>query len=298
MAKPYLPNMPMIQQIGFNPKTGLPEPFGKKAGMECEIKKQLRILDEQNAVNRYTWYNLPSGLTGQLLERILYYRGQAMFFYMETNGRFYFLPYELSGSIDVYGRYLGTTPLQFAGGTIVNEKGKEKPWINGLIKHPVYEMPAELDEKIFLDGCVILRDYTNQISENIIPRQLLQDPLLGIMSEAIPMARTSLIASSGVRGVRVQDQDQAFSVEEASKGIQEAALTGKPLVPIVGSTEFQDLTNGSALKSEEYMLYLQALDNYRLSLYGLDTGGLFQKKSHMLEAEQSVNAGQDRKSVV
>lgn len=36
---------------------------------------------------------------------------------------------------------------------------------------------------------------------------------------------------------------------------------------------------------------MQGLDNYRLSLYGLDNGGLFQKKSHMLEAEQSMNAG-------
>lgn len=28
-----------------------------------------------------------------------------------------------------------------------------------------------------------------------------------------------------------------------------------------------------------------------MSLYGLDNGGLFQKKSHMLEAEQEMNAG-------
>jgi hypothetical protein len=36
---------------------------------------------------------------------------------------------------------------------------------------------------------------------------------------------------------------------------------------------------------------MQSLDNYRLSLYGLDNGGLFQKKSHMLEAEQNMNTG-------
>ena len=36
---------------------------------------------------------------------------------------------------------------------------------------------------------------------------------------------------------------------------------------------------------------MQSLDNFRLSLYGLDNGGLFQKKSHMLEAEQEANAG-------
>lgn len=36
---------------------------------------------------------------------------------------------------------------------------------------------------------------------------------------------------------------------------------------------------------------MQALDNFRLSMYGLENGGLFQKKSHMLEAEQKMNNG-------
>jgi hypothetical protein len=215
---------------------------------------------------------------------------------MPANGKFYFLPYALSGSVDVYGRYMGVTPLQFAGGTTSNEKGKEKPWINGLLKKPVYEVPFEIDEKLLEDGCVILKDYTPQLSETIIPRQILQDGLLDAMAEAIPMARTSLIANSGVKGIRVQGEGDALNVLNASKTIEQAAMNGQPYVPIQANTEFQELTNGNVLKSEEYLLYMQALDNYRLSLYGLSTGGLFQKKSHMLEAEQDMNAGHARLS--
>ena len=33
------------------------------------------------------------------------------------------------------------------------------------------------------------------------------------------------------------------------------------------------------------------MDNYRLSLYGLDNGGLFQKRQHMLQAEQEMSGG-------
>ena len=51
------------------------------------------------------------------------------------------------------------------------------------------------------------------------------------------------------------------------------------------------LTGGATGKAEEFLLAMQALDNFRLSLYGLDNGGLFQKKSHMLESEQQMNAG-------
>lgn len=295
MSEPRIPDLNTIIQTGVNPKTGLPLKMGIcDCQLKDNIRKQLRVLDEQNAINRYKWYNLPSGLSGQLLERILYYRGQGAFFFMKENNQFYFLPYTLSGSIDVYGRYMGITPLQFAGGTTSNEKGKERPWITGLTKKPVYEVKTEIDLNDFENDCVLLSDYSKQLGEMILPRQSIQDPLLDAMSEAIPLARTSLIANSGVRGMRVQTEDDADQVAIASSAIYKNAMDGRPFVPIVGKTEFQDLTNGTALKSEEYLLYLQALDNYRLSLYGLDSGGLFQKKSHMLEAEQNMNAGHAR----
>lgn len=292
MGQPKLPDINTIIQAGVDPKTGLPLKLGIcSCQLKDNIRKQLRVLDEQNAVNRYKWYNLPNGLSGQLLERILYYKGQAAFIYMKENNQFYFLPYALNGNIDVYGRYMGITPLQFAGGTTSNEKGKERPWITGLVKKPIYDIPMELDLETLDNGAVLLSDYSKQLGEMILPRQSIQDPLLDVMSEAVPLARTALVANSGVRGMRVQTEDDADQVAIASSAIYNAAMDGKPLIPIVAKTEFQDLTTGSALKSEEYLLYLQALDNYRLSLYGLDNGGLFQKKSHMLEAEQNMNAG-------
>ena len=297
IPKPKGPNIVPINlyaQAGINPKTGLP----LKASLACPcnlkegIKKQLAILDEQDAINRYKWYNLPSGLDGQLLERILYYTGQAAFFYMKSNDTFYFLPYSLNGNIDVYGRFLGITPLPFRGvSQSTDKKNKVKPWITGLVRKPVIEVPIEVDKNIFEEGCVLLHDYSIQDSETNIARKILQEPVLDAMAEAFPFARTSLIANSGVKGVRVQDATQAEAVNEASADITRSALEGNPFIAIIGSIEFQELTNGTALKSEEYLLYLQALDNYRLSLYGLETGGLFQKKSHMLEAEQSMNSG-------
>lgn len=284
-------NVKDIVAAGFDPKTGLPIKMGNaECQLEESIKLQLRILDEQNAVNRYVWYNLPSGLDGQLLERILYYRGQGMFFYFEADNNFYFLPYTLDGNIDVYGRYKGVTPCTFNGGT--DAKDLNKPWIGGLTFNPVYNMEdVVIGNTDATRSCVLLNDYSKQYSETILSRSLVQEPLLATMAEVFPMARTSLIANSGVKGVRVNNQDEQSNVQAASMSIANAAKTGNPWVPIVGSIDFQDLTNGTALKSEEYLLMMQALDNYRLSLYGLKNGGLFQKKSHMLESEQQMNDG-------
>lgn len=288
-GKPFLPNLQDIIAMGIDPKTGLPLKMVEGSQLKANIRKQLRIKDEQVAVNRYKWYNLPDSLDGELLERVLYYRGQGAFFYMETDNSFYFLPYALSGTIDVYGRYTGITPLPFNGTT---NDGKDRPWITGLTRKPVYSVKySELTMDDITKSCVLLYDYTKQISQNIIPRQVLNDPLLDVEAEMIPFMRTSCLLGTGVKGMRVNDADQQSSVDIAAKQVEGAALEGKPWIPIVGNIEFQEISEAANLKGADYMQALQSLDNFRLSLYGLETGGVFEKKAHMLQSEQDVNSG-------
>lgn len=298
--KPFLFDPTALIQAGIDPKTGLPIKFDNAIGCisKSEIKKELRIVDEQDALNRFVWYNLPKGLDARLIERILYYRGQGAFFQLDDT--FYFLPYALDGTIDVYGRFTGITPLPFTGSASTEKKDQKiQPWIVGLNFKPVYDIVDLADfenssieemDNFLKNSCVLLKDYSEQVSQTNIPRQMLNDPVLDIMSECVPFLRTALLNSTGVQGMRVDQESDAESVYAASSALNKAALTGQKYVPIVGHTEFQDLTSGATLKSEEFLLAMQALDNYRLSLYGLSTGGLFQKKSHMLESEQSMNA--------
>ena len=42
-------------------------------------------------------------------------------------------------------------------------------------------------------------------------------------------------------------------------------------------------------RAEEFLLAMQAIENFRLSTYGLDNGGLFIKKAHTLNREQDRN---------
>ena len=218
-----------------------------------------------------------------------------MFFYSNIDEKFYFLPYALNGEINIYGEFTRVIGLPFAGPA----KTEKEDGIEAFTRDVILDIDHEITEDEMYNGCVLLHDYTKQLSQTIISRQILQDPILGAMAEAIPFARTSLIANSGVKGMRVNDQDQANNVQLASQSVTNASKTGSPWIPIVGNIEFQDLTSaGSALKSEEYLIYLQALDNYRLSLYGLKNGGLFQKKSHMLESEQNMNENKAKAALI
>lgn len=286
---PFIPNIEPLIAAGINPKTGLPYKFG---GNPCHLKddmlKLFRVVDEQDAVRRYTWYNLPDGLNGELIERILYYKGQAMFFYIEDEG-FFFLPYALDGTIDVYGRYTGVTPIAFGNG---KTDGDEKPWISGLKRQPVYSIAIDqIEYSDWLDKCVLLHDYSKQISQTVLPRKVLNEPLLNFMSETMPFLRTSLALETGVKGVRVQDADQQASVDNASQQVIDSALTGDMFIPIVGNMEFQELGESGQGRSEDFLLALQSLDNLRLAMYGIDNGGLFQKKTTITDQQAAINGG-------
>jgi len=288
-------------QAGIDPKTGLPIKMAEADKvLKQSIKKQLRILDEQNSVNMFKWINLPTGLSSQELERLLYYRGQLAFFYLKELNQFYLLPYALDGTIDAYGRFNTIHPVPIASGSKDEAvKKSEKALADYLATkkfNVLYDivLPEDFAKKpdyYTNNCCVLLHDYTKQLSETLVPRQQLMDPLLDVMSNCIPYMNTALQNSTGISGVKVQSEDEAAQVILASNAMQNAALTGEKWMPIQGGLNFQDLCTGTITKPEEFLLAMQGLDNYRLSLHGLDNGGLFQKKSHMLEAEQEMNAG-------
>lgn len=290
-GKPVLPNIKDLIAAGFDPKTGLPLKFlGKdKTGSENLLSEMLLIMqniDRQDSINRYVWYNLPSGIDGELLERMLYYKGQLCFFYMKESGDFYILPYTLNGTINMYGRFNSISPVPFNGTNFDNE-GEQKPWISGLVKKPVYEIQdiLELEEEDLYNSCVLLHDYSKGISETILPRFLINQPLIKLEAECIPLMRTSMIVNTGVSGMKVNNQDEYQNVAYANDSFESAALNGERYVPIVGSVDFQNLDTRGQNTIQEYAQTMQTLDNLRLSTLGLTNGGIFQKQGTILQSE-------------
>lgn len=282
-------------QAGVDPKTLMPTRLDLEGeAIKNNFRRAFRVIDEQDAVNRYKWFNLPCDLSSEELERIIYYKGQVCFFYYEELDKFYFLPYALDGTIDFYGRFNSVHPIPFAVGTTEEEKQKYKDMETllstlklNVIKDPVLE--EDLSEEMLTKGCVLLHDYTKQMSQIIIPRQELNDCFVDIEAEIIPYLSTALLASTGVKGMRVVDADAAAETERASKQIRSSALNKKLYVAMTSSVEFQELADGSPLKSEEFLLALQGIENIRKGTLGIENGGIFQKKAHKLQSEQNGN---------
>ena len=297
---PKLIDPSLYKQAGIDLKTGAPSRMVESVDMLRNMKHILRLVDEQDAINRYKWYNLPCNISSEELERLLYYKGQLCFFYFKDLDEFYFMPFALDGSIDFYGRYNTIHPVPMSSGTEGTKEEKEKAnkiyaqqlALLSMLKLNVVKAIKSLDElkeEDLYNSAVILWDYSRQLGQNIVPRRDVNDPLLEVIAEIPCFLRTALIASTGIKGMRVADADAKAEVIQASNEVLKCALTGKLATPITSAIEFQELFKGPVGKAQEYLLAMQALENLRLSTYGLENGGLFQKKAHKLEEEQEMN---------
>ena len=281
-------------QAGINPKTGLPVKFGnRRCSTKEDIKKVIRKNDEQIAVNKYVWYNLPMDLNSAELERMLYYKGQLCFFYLKDLDKFFFMPYALDGTIDFYGRYNTIHPVPMTSGTTDKGNKAQAEYLESVKLDCVYgvKLPEELDMKTLTNSAVLLHDYCKQWSQTIIPTQQLNDPIIDFEAECMPFLRTALLNATGTKGVRVNDADQADSVREGSASMIDAAIHAEPYVPIVGNIEMQELADGTVGKTAEFLQAMQSLDNFRLGLHGVPNGGLFDKQQYVNNAQTEMNLG-------
>lgn len=299
---PKMYDLDMWTTIGINPFTGLPikvdggiDQCGTKEAIKAEIRKN----DKQIALNRYVWSGLPQGLTSEIIETVLYTRGQGMFFYNENDDKFYFLPFVLqapsnSTGLDCYGRLTGVSPIPLVGG-VSNDKGEIQPWIPGYMKTPIYEPKIDfITPEDYVNNCVLLYDYAHGVNEpNIVPMQVLQQGIIDVMAECIPFAQTALANATGIMGMRVNAEDEIDEVNRANNITKQGALNGSRFVPIRSTSglDYQELAGGQVAKVEEYLLAMQSFDNFRLGQYGIGEGSVFTKKAHMLESEQSMNQG-------
>ena len=293
---PVLIDPSLYKQAGIDQETGLPTRMVDSVLMLKNMKHILRLVDEQDAVNRYKWFNLPCNISSEELERLLYYKGQLCFFYFKELDEFYFMPFALDGSIDFYGRYNTIHPVPMSSGTEEEKKNQKlvdtQRSLLSMLKLKVVKAIKSLDElkeEDLYNSAVILWDYSRQIGQNIVPRADVNDPLLEVIAEIPCFLRTALIASTGIKGMRVADADAKDEVIKASNDVLKCALTGKLATPITSAIVIQELFEGPVGKAQEYLLSMQALENLRLSTYGLENGGLFEKKAHKLEEEQEMN---------
>ena len=62
---PFMIDPSIYKQAGIDLKTGLPTRAVEGTNLKASMKKVMRLIDEQDAVNRYKWYNLPAKISSE-----------------------------------------------------------------------------------------------------------------------------------------------------------------------------------------------------------------------------------------
>lgn len=250
--------------------------------------RAIRIQEEQEFISCFKWYGLPPDISSEFLERLIYYRGTLVFFYYKDNGKFMFMPYNYRGNLDYYGRVEELRAIPFYQSKEKN-KDTEKEIKDPLTEYYLYNVKyIDFTGKADIEhSAVILNDYTPQFSlqSSITPRQQINETFIRKQADILSLLYTNLIAGSGVKGLRVGDDNAKNDAISLSKDIEQYAKLGIIYIPIRSATEFQELSSNTRGKCEEYLMSYQSIDNLRKSMFGLSNNGVYEKKTQMLQDE-------------
>lgn len=254
-----------------------------------QLRDALEIRSRQQYMRRFKWSGLPLGLDPNIIERILYYRGRAVFF--KLNDRYYCLPFALNGNIDVYGRYMTVTPLTFNGSIYTDSDGKQQLKDGEFIPDLKINVCYDSLDTEGKNG-VILQDYINGVSEFVEPRYSVSSCFDTLLAEILVLVRHNLIASARINSVRVMDEGQKTEVEREFDNMERAILEdGKRIFAVTSATGLDEIFQDKQLETQQYMECYVSIDNLRENLIGIENEGIFKKKERMLVGEQELEAG-------
>ena len=277
------------------------DPMFEKLGVS------IKYIDYQQFLTRFKWNNLPEGMDSELIERILYFSGSAMFFYIKELNRFYFLPYGMSGEntevgIDFYGRFNRLKPYSFNGST---DGGGEKKadgkritrsdlYLSTQIRDNIKDIPmVESEEearKIYENGAVICWDMTPQLAYAVDSRNRISQSYVKYIVQILVQTKSALINSSGFNLFSTDTEASTDIMQLQIDAINSDREKGK-LSAVVSNAlgKIENLQSNAPSAMGDFWNSLVSADNLRLKSMGIRNDGLVQKSQYQNIQEQSID---------
>ena len=217
------------------------------------------IMREQNMIEtfeRYMWTNVPFGLTQDLIERLLFFRGKGVLYFNDKVEKFQFLPFALNGVIDEYGRFTRCNTLPFTG---VDEEEKKKSSggkkkMQTLVYEDleiVYDLPYNeetfnmVQERIKVG--IILNDNSLAVSQQPVIRSNYVKPVLHMMATLMQIINTAMYGNADHNLVQVENESELESINQQINAINFDILKGCRFTPVVGTLPISPIkTNNTA----------------------------------------------------
>ena len=259
------------------------------------------IMRQQNMIEtleRYMWTNIPFGLTADLIERLLFFRGKGVFYFNDKVEKFQFLPFALNGVIDEYGRFTSCNTLPFTGVDQVEESGKKsksKKMLNAIYEDLpiVYDLPYNEE---MIKGIrerkvvgIILNDNSLAVSQQPVIRSNYVKPVLHMLSTLMQIINTAMYGNADHNLIQIENEGELQSINEQIEAINFDILRGRRFTPIVGKLPINPIKTSNTANLEGLFETFNSLTNFLKSITGIANSGVFDKKAHLLQEEQKLN---------
>ena len=259
------------------------------------------IMRQQNMIEtleRYMWTNIPFGLTADLIERLLFFRGKGVFYFNDKVEKFQFLPFALNGVIDEYGRFTSCNTLPFTGVDQVEEGGKKsksKRMLNAIYEDLpiVYDLPYNEE---MIKGIrerkvvgIILNDNSLAVSQQPVIRSNYVKPVLHMLSTLMQIINTAMYGNADHNLIQIENEGELDSINEQIEAINFDILRGRRFTPIVGKLPINPIKTSNTANLEGLFETFNSLTNFLKSITGIANSGVFDKKAHLLQEEQKLN---------
>lgn len=256
------------------------------------------IMRQQNMIEtfeRYMWVNVPFGITQDIIERLLFFRGKGVLYFNDKVEKFQFLPFALNGVIDEYGRYTKCNTLPFTG-VDSDEKAKSKKKTQQLVYENldiVYDLPYDREtlsniSKHKIVG-IILNDNSLAVSQQPVIRSNYVKPILHMMSTLMQIINTAMYGNADHNLLQVENEAELESIGSQIEAINNDILKGRRFTPIVGKLPITPLKTTNSADLEGLFNTFNSLNNFLKSITGVANAGVFDKKAHLLQDEQQLN---------
>lgn len=256
------------------------------------------ILRHQNMIEtyeRYMWTNVPYGLTQDLIERVLFFRGKGIFYFNDKVEKFQFLPFALNGNIDEYGRFLMCNTLPFTGMDEKPKKGNKSKLVPAVYENLeiVYDLPYNKEmlksiRKKKIVG-IILNDNSLSISQQPIIRSNFVQPVLRLLATLMQIINTAMYGAADHSLIKVQNESELESLNQQINAINRDILNGRRFTGVVGELPIEPLKTSNTADLEGLFNTFNSITNFLKSITGIANSGVFDKKAHLLQEEQRLN---------
>ena len=255
----------------------------------------MRVQNFTETIERYQWVNIPYGLTADLIERLLFFRGKGVFYFNDKVGKFQFLPFSLNGVIDEYGRFTACNTHPFTG-VAEEDESKKKSKTQLLIYENldlVYDLPynEETIENIAKGKIVgiILNDNSLMLSQQPVIRSNYVTPVLRMMATLMSIINSAMFGCADHNTIRVENEGELESINNQIDAINLNIIRGKRFTPIVSKLPIEPLKTNNTANLEGLFNTFNSLNNFLKSITGVANAGVFDKKAHLLQEEQELN---------